>query len=579
MSPPRSPVHPLDASARRSGDSRPAAVTHTPRSDTVDGVGADLDRGREAFDRREWEQAYGALRASDRQQPLAPDDLERLATAAVLTGRDEDSEAAWARAYRELAGTGDGTRAARCAFWLGVGLLNRGEAARGEGWLARARRQIEDGPAECAEIGYLALPAAISQIYGGQAAAACESASTAVAIGERCGDPNLVAFARLVQGRALMRMGRVAEGMALLDEVMVAVLGDEVSPLLTGEIYCSVIEGCNEVYDLRRAHEWTVALTQWCDAQTDLVPYRGHCQVHRAEIMLRHGAWPNADDAAADAYERLTKPPPHPAAGNAAYLLADLRRLRGEHAGAEESYREASRWGREPQPGLALLRLAQGRVETAEASIRRALGEAADPAARPVQLAAAAEILLAAGDVPGARDAAADLATMAADADAPILDAMAAHWTGAVRHAEGDLPAALTALRRAWTLWQRAEAPYEAARARTLLGQACRDAGDEDSALMEFDAAAAAFARLGAAPEVARVEAMTRPPPPAPAGLTAREVDVLRRVATGRSNREIAADLVLSEATVARHVSNILTKLGVRSRSAATAFAYEQGLV
>jgi DNA-binding CsgD family transcriptional regulator len=296
--------------------------------------------------------------------------------------------------------------------------------------------------------------------------------------------------------------------------------------------------------------------------------------------MLRHGAWPNADDTAADAYKRLTRPPPHPAAGNAAYLIGDLHRLRGEHSRAEDSYRDASRWGREPQPGLALLRLAQGRTDTAAASIRRTLAEVTDPPARPALLAAAVEILLAAEDLPGARAAAADLAEIAADADAPILDAMAAHWTGAVRRADGDQPAALAALRRAWTLWQRVEAPYEAARARTLLGQACRDAGDEDSASMEFDAAAAVFARLGATSEVARVDGLARrTPAAAPAGLTAREMDVLRRVASGRSNREIAADLVLSEATVARHVSNILTKLGIRSRSAATAFAYEHGLV
>jgi DNA-binding CsgD family transcriptional regulator len=308
------------------------------------------------------------------------------------------------------------------------------------------------------------------------------------------------------------------------------------------------------------------------------VPYRGHCQVHRAEIMLRRGAWPNADDAVADAYARLTRPPPEPAAGNAAYLRADLCRLRGEYAGAEASYREASTWGREPQPGLALLRLAQGRTAAAAAAVRRALAETTDPPARPPLLAAAVEILLAAEDLAGAREAGTELAAIAADADAPVLDAMAAHWTGAVRGAEGDQPAALAALRRAWTLWQRVEAPYEAARARVLLGQACRGAGDEDSALMEFDAAGAVFARLGAAPDVARVTALTRRPP-SPAGLTAREVDVLRLVATGRSNREVAAQLALSEATVARHVSNILTKLDVRSRSAATAFAYEHGLV
>jgi DNA-binding CsgD family transcriptional regulator len=543
-------------------------------------VSADLDRDREAFGRREWAIAYAGLRASDAVAPLEPDDLERLATAAALTGHEEDSAAAWARAFHELVGRGERRRAARCAFWLGLSLLNRGEVARSEGWLARARRQLDDEPRECAEAGYLALPSAIGQVYGGDAATASEAAGAAAGIGERCGDPDLVAFARLVQGRALMRMGRVADGMTLLDEVMVAVLDDEVSPMLAGDIYCSVIEGCNEVYDLRRASEWTVALTRWCDAQPDLVLYRGHCQVHRAEVMLRNGAWATADDVAADAYERLTRQPPEPAAGNAAYLLADLCRLRGDEAGAEASYREASRWGREPQPGLALLRLAQGRTDTAEAAIRRTLAEITDPGARPVLLAGAVEILLAATDLTGAGDASVELTAIAADADTPFLDALAAHWTGAVRSAQGDQPRALAALRRAWTLWQRIEAPYEAARARTLLGQACRAAGDEDSALMEFDAAGAVFARLGATPDVARVEALARRPSrAAPAGLTAREVDVLRRVATGRSNREIATDLVLSEATIARHVSNILTKLGVRSRSAATAFAYEHGLV
>jgi DNA-binding CsgD family transcriptional regulator/tetratricopeptide (TPR) repeat protein len=542
-------------------------------------VGAELDRDREAFEHRAWAEAFAGLRAADARVPLEPDDLERLATAAALTGHEEVSADAWGRAFHELVRRGDRSRAARCGFWLAMGLLNRGEAARGEGWLARARRQLEEETAECAALGYLALPAAISQVYGGETAAAFVAAQAAAGVGERCGDPDLVAFARLVQGRALMRMGRVAEGMSLLDEVMVSVLGDEVSPLLAGDVYCSVIEGCNEVFDLRRAHEWTVALTRWCDAQPDLVPYRGHCQVHRAEIMLRHGAWPNANDVAADAYDRLTRPPPEPAAGNAAYLLADLCRLRGEYAEAEESYREASRWGRDPQPGLALLRLAQGRTQPAEAAIRRALAETTDPAARPMLLAAGAEILLATGDVRVARDAVDELTAMAAGTDAPFLDAMAAHWNGAVRGAEGDQPAAHDALRRAWTLWQRVEAPYEAARVRVLLGHACRASGDEESALMEFEAAGEVFARLGAAPEAAQVAALTRRPRSAPFGLTGREVDVLRRVSTGGSNREIAVDLSLSEATVARHVSNILTKLDVRSRSAATAFAHRHGLV
>jgi DNA-binding CsgD family transcriptional regulator/tetratricopeptide (TPR) repeat protein len=539
-----------------------------------------LDRGRAAFKRRAWADAYAQLTAADRQAGLAPDDLESLAIAACLVGHDDHAAAIWERAHHEAADRDDHAAAARCAFRLSVAFLNRGEAARGAGWLARARRQLDQTQRECAEHGYLVLPDAIQQAYSGDYASALAASEVALAVGERCGDAGLVAFARCVRGRALVRQGKVAEGMALLDEVMVAILGDEVSPVLAGDLYCSVIEGCQDAYDLRRAREWTAALSRWCDQQPDLVPYRGNCQLHRAEIMLFHGAWPDARETAESSYEQLIRPPSHPAAGAACYLLAELYRLSGEFLKADGAYREASQRGRDPHPGLALLRLAQGQPGTALAAIRRALNERSDRAGRAPLLAAAVDILLDAGDRPAARAAAAELATIATEVNAPVMHAMAARANGAVLCAEGDASAALAELHRGWKLWHELTAPYETASVRVLRGVACRAVGDEDGAQLEFDAAAAVFAELGAGPDLARVESLAvGAQPAADTGLTAREVQVLQLVAAGKSNRAIATDLFLSEKTVARHVSNILTKLGLPSRSAATAYAFRHGLV
>jgi DNA-binding CsgD family transcriptional regulator len=543
-------------------------------------ITADLaHRGRESFGRRAWGDAYSDLSAADRESPLPPEDLVRLATAAYLLGRDEDSDDAWTRAHHAFQARGDIAGAARSAFWLGFGLLDRGEPARGSGWIARARRLL--GAAhDSVEQGYLLIPAGLVCFDDGDYGAAFDTLGRAAEIGDRFGDRDLVALARHAQGRTLIRQGVSAEGIALLDEVMVAVTVGDLTPIVVGGIYCSVITACHEIFDLRRAKEWTAAFTRWCASQPDLVAYRGQCLVRRAEIMQFLGAWPDAMDEARRACTWLSQPPGRAGAGSAFYQQAELHRLRGELEPAEAAYREAGRLGRKPQPGLALLRLAQGQIDIAEGMIRAAVEEAHDRRTRPRMLGASVEILLAAKDVPAARAAAEELARIVGELDAPFLAATAAVATGAVLLAEGDARAALRTLRQGWTTWSNLDVPYEASRAGVLIGLACRQLGDDDSAEMELDAARGVFERLGAGPDLQATLRLSRSAPTSGGGsLTAREAQVLSLVATGKTNRSIAAELGISEKTVARHLSNIFTKLGLSTRAAATAYAFRHDLL
>ncbi|MEU8530586.1 LuxR C-terminal-related transcriptional regulator [Streptomyces sp. NPDC048629] len=540
-------------------------------------VAAELGSARDAFARQAWSDAYTGLSEADVEQRLDPDDLVRLATAAYLVGRDAECAAATERAHQAYLSLGRTGPAVRCAFWLAVPLLLRGETARGGGWLARAKRLLDDQRLDCVEQGYLLFPQGMRLVYKDPATARA-AFDEAAAIGERFGDPDLVALARHGQGRALIAGGDLPAGVALLDEIMVAVASGELSPLVTGMVYCSTIEACQEIFDFRRAQEWTAALSGWCAAQPDLVPYRGQCLVHRSQVLQTRGAWPDALDEARRACERLSEPLNRPVLGMALYQQAELHRMRGAFADAEEGYRRAGEYGHPAQPGLAQLWLARGRVDEAAAAIRGAVDELTGRLRRAQVLAAYVEIMLAADDVPRAREASEELSLTAGDIGAPMLRAVAAHARGAVLLAEGDAQAALDALLEACRTWGEVGAPYDEARSRVLLGLVRRRLGDAGTARLDLDAARQVFRRLGAAPDLARLDEPDHGRPEDDAGLSPREIEVLRLVATGRTNHAIADELVLSEKTVARHLSNIFGKLGLSSRSAATAYAYEHGL-
>jgi DNA-binding NarL/FixJ family response regulator len=541
---------------------------------------AEVERGRELYADRAWSDAYAALSGADRKAPLTAGDLELLATAAYMLGRHGDFYAALERAHQAHLNAGDALPAARCAFWVGINLVQEGEMGRAGGWLGRAQRLVDREGGECVEQGYLLIPVMFQREAQGNLEDAIAVAAEAIRIGERLGDPDLVALAGHHQGHLMIKRGEVQEGLRLLDEAMVAVSTRELSPIPSGIVYCGVILGCQAAYELPRAAEWTAALSQWCEEQPDMVAFTGRCLVHRTEIMALRGAWDEALEEAPRAGARCLQGNNPRAAGEASYLEGEVHRLRGDFSAAEDAYREASQRGREPQPGLALLRLAQAEAGAAAASIRRVLAETTERPARAGLLPAAVEIMLAAGETDAARAACDELEGITADYEGGMLDAVAAQTRGALLLAEGDAERALVALRRAARGWQELDAPYEAARARALVARGCRALGDEDAATMELAAARLALTELGAAPALAQVDALGKPAAPRDAhGLTARELEVLRLIAAGRTNKAIAAELVLSERTVERHVSNIFAKLGLSSRSAATAFAYQHELV
>lgn len=526
---------------------------------------------RESYLNHAWQEACDSYLA--RRDELGTEDLERLAVSAYLVGRNAESDHAWQLAQRRHFDEGDVEGAIRCAFWLGFRLVNAFERTEANALIARLERLVTAVPYDSlghARLDYLTgLRCAFEGDYGSSAADLGRAATTAT----RHGDEELAALARLSLGRVRIFLGEIRAGVRLLDDAMHVVGSEPISPIAVGDSYCTAIDACHDLYDVRRGQAWTDGLGRWCDQQPDLVPFAGVCQVHRAEFLQLKGAWVEAMAQAGLAMKRLDRPFRQLAYGAAVYQQGELHRLLGEFDKAEACYRGASAAGRDPQPGLALLRLRQGRTGDAAQAIDRALSEAGGPGDRSPLLAAHVEIMIASDRLAEAKAAASELADVATSLESPMLAAAARRAAGWVRLAEDDARGALADLRRAGDGFRELEAPYEVACTALLIGTARAALGDAEGAALELEAARATYERLGARPDLSRVPGQTG------SGLTARELQVLRLVAQGATNRSIGATLGLSERTVDRHVSNIFTKLGVSSRAAATATAYQSELI
>jgi ATP/maltotriose-dependent transcriptional regulator MalT len=548
------------------------------RNSENDGV---LLSARVAYRRQEWADAFALFSEADADHLLAEEDLELFVWSAALSARDDVMLEGLERLHRVHVEKGACERAAQCAFWLGFRLLSLGEKGRGMGWLQRSRRLIDELSRESVVQGYLLLPVAHKNRAEGNFKVAAAAACEAAAIGEKFNEPDLVTLARQLHGSALIHDGNVDEGIALLDEVMLAVSDGETSPLIAGLVYCSVIATCCHIYAMDRAREWTEALSKWCDAQPQLGLFNASCMVHRSEIMQMNGEWPEALEEAQHASRNLENSVDRDTAAAAQYQQGEIHRLQGNFRAAEACYREASRLGREPYPGLALLRLAEGKIEDAAAAIGRVTAAGSTPLGRVKFLPAFVEIMLANNSIEEAADASAELNGISNEYGTEILEAIASDAQGLVAWARGDARAALPILRHAFSIWQNVGALYIAARIRTRIAAACNELGDVEGALMELDAAKAVFEDIGALPDLAEIEKLRpgRKRGKQNLGLSSRELEVLALIASGSTNRAMAEELGLSIKTIDRHVANIFDKLDVTSRAAAAARAFREEIL
>ena len=534
----------------------------------------ELIAGREAFRRHEWKAARDRLSSPDLAE-LNPADLRSLATASFLIGDVETAIRSLQRAFQVHVDGGEQLAAARDALTATMMLSFSGNDSAARGWLSRAARLLESEE-DVAEQGYLQMWAMFEKVFSGQIQAGLDLAMQVADAGRRHGEPDLVSMGLVCHGRMLIYQGRVPEGLGLLDEAMVSVAAGEVSAIMAGRVYCTMIDACQEIDDFRRMTDWTRMLTAWCDQQPDLVPYTGQCAVHRAQIMRMHGAWSDALEELELAQARYEAEGLASAVGEVFYQRGEVLRLQGAADAAAAAFEAADVNGHDPQPGLTLLSLSQGRVDAAVAVVRRMLEEVPDPVHRSRMLPAAIEVLVAGGDLDAAAAAADELGQIASGFGLVPLSASAAYAKGTVALARSDPKSALPDLRLAWRTWLDFGARYHAAWARARIGQSFRVMGDEDSARAELAVAGRTFEELGAVPalqEVQRLLGGGRPD-----GLTARELEVLRLVAAGRTNPQIASELFLSEKTVARHLSNIFGKTNVKSRTEAAAYAFQHQL-
>lgn len=540
-----------------------------------------LELGKSAFQQRAWGDAYHHLSEADETLSLGVEDLKLLATAAYLSGKSSQSLEVWSRLHSICLENENTERAVYCAFQIGFALYHQGEYARGGGWFARANTLLNECASNCVERGYLLLPVALQYLNEEDADNSLATFEQAGQIGYHFRDSDLIALTQLGRGQALVRLRDVKSGMLLLDEAMAAVDSGVISPVFEGIIYCAVIETCMEHFDLKRAHEWTKVLTLWCDAQPQLTPFRGECLVRRAEIMQLQGNWSEGLEEISRAIKLLTKSIAFPATGAAFYQLGEMYRLKGEFMKAEDAYREALQWGRKMNPGLSLLRLAQGQHWVAKNSIEIALNEAETLRERCRLLPAYIEIMLTIGAPQEAVKAADSMVSIGNAFKVPIVAAWAAKYKGITLQHEKRYDEAMSNLKNAHKIFAELGAPYEIAKVRVQIGKIYQGLGDQAGGVMEFEAARSTFERLGAVPDVNFVDSLLVKYKSTKnhGGLSRREMEVLAKVASGLTNKAIAEELFISERTVERHVSNIFVKLNVSSRSAIAAYAYTHQLI
>lgn len=532
-----------------------------------------VQAAREAYARRDWTTAREGFRAVGE---LGTEDLASLADASWWLGLVEESLQLSEQVHQRHLDAGQTARAAMVAIEIGFNQLLRGQEAVGSGWLARARRLLADEPA-AREHGYLLLVDASVALDGDDLDHAEDCAVRMQRLADAHGDVTLRSLGLFTAGQVAIRRGEVEDGLAALDEAMLPVRAGELTPEWAGNLHCQMMAVCHDLADLQRAREWTEATRRWCRGFEQAVMFTGICRVHRVQLLHAEGDWGRAEQEALEACHDLSDMNVGVVA-EARYQLGDVYRLRGRFDAAEEAYRQAHALGRDPQPGLALLQLSQGRAEVAEAALEASLSVAADPLRRAPLLAARAAVALARERVGEAADAADELAAVATAHRSPGWQAAACQWQGAVLVARDRPAEAAPVLREAIRRWQDLGVPYETARARVDLAQADAGLGDHDGAARELDLAVDTFSRLGAARDLRRVGAR-RGHRGDRHGLTPREVEVVDAVAAGRTNREVAEHLHVSERTVARHLANVYLKAGVSSRTAAVAWARDRGLL
>lgn len=533
---------------------------------------------REAYNNGDWADATALFLRADAEAALGIEDLESLVWAAAVSAHDKEMLATLERVYAHHVENQDHARSAQAAFWSGIRNMMIGDVSIGAGWLQRAAKHAAQTEPDCVQRGYLLLPRVFMNRAKGDYETAVEIADEAMKFGEKCDEPDLVALAGSLKGSILFLLGRIDDGYDPIDEVMLLATGAKLSPLVTAIVYCEIVTSCCRVQEMVRAREWTAILTAWCQRNPQARAFGGVCKVHRAEILQLEGNWNDAYSEAEQAGKSLAGTTEQTAMALAAYWQGEILRLRGNNRESEREYRRASEIGIDPQPGFSLLRLSQNRLDDAVSMISRSLKTAADMPEKAALLPAAIEILIAKEDLDAAQVLCAEMASIADSYATEVLLRVADQCHGALAMAQEDYSVAVSALKRARDYWTEFGAPYLVGRLRVDIARGMMAMGDDVSANMELDAAEKLFSELGAAPDLAHIGSMRAASRPSPTGgLTLREKDVLRRMADGETNREIAEALGLSPKTVNRHVENIFDKLEVSSRAAAVAVSLKAG--